>query len=194
MSRLTRRLLFVSAAILIAVFASLVLEVLLSLSTRWPFAHSARGHIVGWCGFAVILLTYLYSWKKRHNPKGVWPKNWFTLHMAAGILGPMIILVHSGWHLHALVPVLALIAMMGVVVSGVTGKAIHYAAVRMLSDHRRELTRQGLSPDQIELAVFEMAAQEETFRVWQIIHAPLAGLFMVLTLLHIAGAVFFGGI
>ena len=114
--------------------------------------------------------------------------------MLAGVLGPMIILVHSGWHLHALVPVLALVAMLGVVISGVAGKTIHFSAVRMLSDRRRELAQGGMSAAQVELAVFKLAAQEETFRVWQIIHAPLAGLFLVLALLHIGGAVFFGGI
>lgn len=193
MTRLTRSFLFVAAAIIFAICVSFGLEILLTVNTNGPFAHSVKGHMTGWFGLAAILLTYLYSWKKRRSPKGAWPKNWFTLHMLAGVFGPMIILVHAGWHLHALVPVLALAAMLGVVISGVAGKAIHFSAVRMLSEQRRELAGQGLSPAQVELAVFELAAQEETFRVWQIIHAPLAGLFIILTLLHIAGAVFLGG-
>lgn len=194
MPSLTRRILLVAGAIIAAASLSLGVEIVLSLRSRWPFAHSGHGHVLGWFGFFLILLTYVYPWKKRYGAKGVWPKNWFTVHMVAGVLGPMLILIHSGWHLHAGVPVLALAAMIGVVVSGVVGKTIHHATVRMLSDQRHKLAEQGLTKVKIEQAVYEIAAREETFRVWQIIHAPLASIFIVLTLLHILGALYYGGL
>ena len=38
-----------------------------------------------------------------------------------------------------------------------------------------------------------MAAQEETFRLWQSIHTPMTLMFLVLTALHVIGALYFGG-
>jgi hypothetical protein len=43
------------------------------------------------------------------------------------------------------------------------------------------------------LRLHRMAAQEEAFRLWQSIHAPMTLMFLVLTALHVMGAVYFGG-
>ncbi len=114
--------------------------------------------------------------------------------MAAGIIGPIIILLHAGAHIHALVPLLATAAMGIVVVSGIVGQGIHYLALRTFNEQRRQLHDQGLGPDEIELRLHKMAAQEEAFRLWQAIHAPMTLMFLALTTLHIVGALYFGGI
>jgi len=59
---------------------------------------------------------------------------------------------------------------------------------------RRELTEQGLSQEQIEQTLDDLASQESLFRMWQVIHVPLAIIFMVLTILLIIGALFFAGL
>jgi hypothetical protein len=59
--------------------------------------------------------------------------------MVAGVIGPLLILLHSGAHMHALVPILALATMSILVVSGIIGQGVRYLALRTLNDRRREL-------------------------------------------------------
>ena len=152
--------------------------------------------MLGWIGLLVLLPVFIYPLKKRYAPEASrrgWLQRWFGLHMMAGLLGPVLILVHAGAHFHALVPVLALIALALVTVSGIAGQTLHSLAVRQLNQQWRELHEQGLSEAEIEERLGERAAQEEAFRFWQLVHAPVTIPFVALTLLHIIGALFFGG-
>jgi len=148
---------------------------------------------MGWLGLGITLLVFVYPIKKRASQNRRWPRGWFRVHMVAGMMGPLVILLHSGAHLHALVPLLALTAMAVVTVSGIVGQGIHYLALRTLNDRRRQLHDQGLSADEIDLRLHGMAAQEKAFRLWQSIHAPMTLMFLVLTALHVVGAIYFGG-
>ncbi|HEY7532707.1 MAG TPA: hypothetical protein VH681_08035, partial [Nitrospiraceae bacterium] len=71
---------------------------------------------------------------------------------------------------------------------------VHYLALRMLNDQRRQLHAEGVALDEIELRLHRIAAQEEAFRLWQSIHAPMTLMFLVLTMMHVIGALFFGGL
>ncbi len=193
MSPLTRRASLVSVLVSLAVGGAFALEQLLTARPDRPFGHTQGGHLTGWVGLGVVLLVFVYSFRKRSAPERRWPKGWFRVHMAAGVLGPSLILIHAGNHFHALVPVLALLALGLVVLSGITGQAVHYMVLRTLHDRRRELARQGLSEDEIDARLHTMAAQEKVFRFWQYLHAPVTVTFLVLTLLHIGGALYFGG-
>ncbi|CAL1239906.1 hypothetical protein [Candidatus Methylocalor cossyra] len=191
---LAKRFLAVLGLTVAAVLASWSLEALLGLSRGWPFGHTQAGHLVGWVGLVMILLTFGYPVRKRRGPKAAWPKGWFLVHQLAGIFGPLLILVHSGAHFHAWVPILAMLAMGVVAVSGVIGVAVHRRARRMLGQERRRLLGEGLSPAEVEGRVFDLASAEEAFRVWQIIHAPMVVLFLALALAHVLGAWYFGGV
>jgi len=114
--------------------------------------------------------------------------------MVAGVIGPLLIFLHSGAHVHAMVPLLALAAMVIVVVSGIVGQGVHYLALRTLNDRRRELHEEGLGSEEIDLRLHRMAAQEEAFRLWQSIHAPITLMFLVLAAMHVIGALYFGGL
>jgi hypothetical protein len=114
--------------------------------------------------------------------------------MVAGVIGPLLILLHSGAHVHAIVPLLSLAAMVVVVVSGIVGQGVHYLALRTLNDRRWQLHDEGLALDEIDLRLHRMAAQEEAFRLWQSIHAPMTLMFLVLAAMHVIGALYFGGL
>ena len=114
--------------------------------------------------------------------------------MIFGVLGPFVILVHSGTHLHAVVPIAAMFAMGVVVLSGVVGQMLHYLAFREVNDRRRELTEQGLSETDIEAQIHSLIHQEEVLRLWQCIHGPVTAIFVVLALMHIGAALYFGGL
>lgn len=188
------RILSISIAVVAAVAAALAFEAVLSIGEATPFGHTSYGHIVGWVGLGVTLLVFVYPLRKRYSPARQWPRGWFRVHMAAGVLGPLLIFLHSGAHYHALVPVLAMASMVIVVLSGIVGQAVHAVTLRTLNDQRHQLQHQGLSDGDIEIRLHGMASQEEAFRIWQAIHAPMTVMFLVLTLLHVAGALFFAGI
>lgn len=194
MSVVGRRALWLAAVILLSIGAAFATEFILSLRPDRPFGHTRTGHLMGWAGLAVMAPVFGYPVRKRMNRGQRWPKTWFQVHTVCGLVGPLLILVHSGAHFHALVPILAMLAMALVVVSGIVGQSLHYLAVRTLREHRRELASQGLSEPDIEACLHGIAAQEETFRFWQYVHAPLTVTFLAFALLHIVGALFFGGL
>lgn len=194
MSGVWRRIIALAAVIGVSVAAAWVFEAVLSVGAASPFGHTRYGRAVGWLGLAVILLVFVYPYKKRHAAERHWPRGWFRVHMVAGIIGPFLIFLHSGAHYHALVPILAMAAMVIVTLSGIAGQAIHAYVLRTLHDERRKLQQSGLCELDIETRLHGMASQEETFRLWQPVHAPMTLAFLVLTALHVAGALFFGGL
>lgn len=193
MGGVQQRVIVVSAVVVAAVVGALVFEAVLSLGEATPFGHTRYGHAVGWVGLAVTLLVFVYPLRKRASPARRWPRGWFRVHMVAGVLGPLLIFLHSGAHYHALVPILAMVSMVVVVLSGIVGQAVHAFSLRTLNERRHQLQHQGLSDSDIDMQLHGMASQEEAFRIWQAIHAPMTLMFLVLTVLHVAGALFFAG-
>ncbi len=187
------RLVVIGAVVAAAVATAWLFEALLSVGEATPFGHTSDGHGVGWLGLGVTLLVFLYPFRKRASLARHWPRGWFRVHMAAGLVGPLLIFLHSGAHYHALVPVQAMVSMVIVVLSGVVGQAVHALSLRALNDRRHALHQQGLSEDEIDAQLHGLASQEEAFRIWQAVHAPLTLTFLVLTVLHVAGALFFAG-
>lgn len=194
MNELERRIGLVFSLTFLTIVLAFLLELLLSMKSDQPFGHTQRGHGAGWVGLAVTMLVFVHSLKKRYGLKLGTPKLWLHVHFIAGVVGPVLILIHSGAHFHAIVPILAMGAMAVVVISGIAGQAIHMLALRTLSRQRRQFLEAGLAPDIIEARLDEVAVQEEIFRWWRIIHAPLTVTFAVLVLLHVLGALYFGGL
>jgi hypothetical protein len=194
MTIITKRFFTVLVAAISLLIVGLLIEEFLSIRSGSLFGHTQTGHIIGWFGLAAIFSVFIYSVKKRFDHKAGWPKAWFMVHQVAGILSPMLILVHAGWHFHALVPVLTLILMGIVVASGVIGVAVHRKALAFLNNKKQELVSLGLSQADIEDRLYDLVSGEETFRVWQIIHVPMVMLFLALLAAHIFGALYFGGL
>jgi cytochrome b561 len=194
MTIITKRFITVIFAAIALLIVGLLIEELLSIRSGSLFGHTQTGHVVGWLGLAAIFSVFVYSVKKRFGRKTGWPKAWFMVHQVAGIVGPLVILVHAGPHFHALVPLLTLIVMVIVVVSGVIGVAVHRKALSLLNSTRKELVSLGLSQADIEDRLYDLVSGEETFRVWQIIHVPMVMLFLALVVLHVFGALYFGGL
>ncbi len=193
MSTLVRRILLLLGMIVLIILGAFILERFLTASPARPFGHTQWAHLVGWLGLGLIGFTFVYPYKRWRHPNQVWPRGWFRVHIICGLIGPGIIFVHSGAHFHAWVPILALIAMVLVVVSGITGQAVHYLAFQTLYQQRHDLASQGLDEEEMEHALHDLALEEETLRWWKCLHGPLTWSFVVLTLLHIGGAIFWGG-
>ena len=193
MNSLTRRTLLVAFVVLAAVASAFLLEFILTVKPDRPFGHTRMGRWTGWVALAFFLLAFGYSIRKRWGPEPRWSKGWFRVHMGAGVISPIVALIHSGSHFHALAPIMALAALAAVSLSGLVGQALHYSAVRMLREQRYELAEQGLGEDEIEKRLHALASQEQIVRIWQYIHAPAAMMLIVLLILHIGGTVYFGG-
>ncbi len=195
MTQVFRRLLIVGGLTLFAVAGVLVFEAILTPITILSIGRTPQGQVTGWIGLAVILLVYGYPIRKRAHQNRLWPHRWLQIHMVAGVVGPLVIILHAGvFHLHAVVPILAMVAMGIVSLSGIIGQHVHYLAFRTLYTKRHELLEQGVSPEEVETRLLGVAAREKMFRVWQMIHGPMTLLFMALVALHVIGALYFGGL
>lgn len=194
MTSLSTRSKLIIGLTIAAVMVAIGLEVLLSVNSTKAFGHTQKGHIVGWIGFGMILLACGYPVKRWLHPNQVWSKPWFQVHLIMGIGGPLLIFVHSGAHFHALVPVLALVMMVLVVLSGIAGQALHHLASQTLYEQRHEIARQGVSKDMIEAQLYDLAREEKALRWWRCIHVPLTWTFLSLVLMHIVGALYLGGL
>jgi hypothetical protein len=195
MMPVTRRLLIVAGLVLFAFAGVLLFETILTPVTILSFGRTPQGQVTGWIGLAIILMVFGYPLRKRAHQNRLWPHRWLQIHMVAGVLGPLVIILHAGvLHMHALVPILAMVAMGIVALSGIIGQHVHYLAFRTLYKKRHELLEQGVSPEEVETRLLDMTAREKMFRVWQMIHAPMTLMFMALVALHVIGALYFGGL
>jgi hypothetical protein len=99
---------------------------------RYIVASSGIGYWLGIIGGSMMLLLLVYPLRKK-NPN--WKflgsiKFWFRFHMILGILGPVLIIFHSGYRLASLNGRVAFISMLIVASSGLIGRylyrRIHY--------------------------------------------------------------------
>lgn len=90
-------------------------------------AESGLGYALGIAGSVMMLLLLLYPVRKkvrfmRHLGS---VRHWFRAHMALGILGPALILIHANFKLGSLNSNVALFAMLLVMVSGLVGRFLY---------------------------------------------------------------------
>ncbi|MDH5586423.1 MAG: hypothetical protein OEZ57_05740 [Nitrospirota bacterium] len=194
MSSLSRRTVRILGFVCLTILSAFLLEYVLTTTPIRPFGHTQPAHLVGWIGLGIISLTFVYPLKRWWHPNQVWPKRWFHVHMVAGILGPLIIFIHAGVHFHAWVPILALVTMVLVVVSGIVGQALHYWMFQLLYERRHQQDFEGLSEEAVEARLHDLALQEKALRWWKCLHGPLTWSFVALTMLHLGGALFYGGL
>jgi len=88
---------------------------------------STLGYNLGLAGGLGLLAIFLYPLRKRVRLLRGWgaTKGWFALHMMLGIVAPLLILVHSRFHVGSLNAGVALTCMLLVAASGVIGRFIY---------------------------------------------------------------------
>ncbi len=93
----------------------------------WFTAERGWGYIFGIVGGSLMLLLLLYPLRKRWKFMRSWfsIKYWFQLHMLFGILGPVLILFHSNFHLGSLNSSIAFFCMLLVASSGLVGRYVY---------------------------------------------------------------------
>ena len=104
------------------IFGSLILATMITDAMLHQFGLVWIGRWLGIPGTLLILLSFLYSMRKRKKISFGKPKTLLTLHETLTLIGALMILVHAGIHIYTILPWLALVAMLVNVISGMTGK------------------------------------------------------------------------
>lgn len=120
-------------AALLTIFGITVAYAFLSWQIGIPEAGGAIGHTMGIVGFLLMLSTEtLYSLRKHVKEFTYGPmRRWMQAHVFTGLVGPYMVLLHSGGKFNGLAGWLTLVTAF-VVVSGVVGRYIFTAVPRNL--------------------------------------------------------------
>jgi hypothetical protein len=149
------------------------------------------GRWIGIPGTLLILSSFLYSLRKRKKISIGKPKQLLVLHETLTWIGALMILVHAGVHIYAILPWLALFAMLVNVISGMTGKYLLDSTRRSLAEKRDYYRTQGKSEEVIEQKLFWDATTVDAMKQWRLVHLPITLAFAVLGLSHILSILLF---
>ena len=149
------------------------------------------GRYLGIAGTVLILLSFLYSLRKRKLLQRGSPKRLLELHEWLGWTGALMILVHAGVHFNALLPWAAVFMMLVVVASGFTGKHLLKEARERVTARQEGLRREGLEDTEVDGKLFLDSLSVDVMKKWRAIHLPLTSLFGALALLHILAILIF---
>ena len=149
------------------------------------------GQYAGYLGTLLILVSFWYSARKRKLVTWGSPRALLRLHKVTAWLGPVLVLVHGGTHFNALLPWLAMLAMVVVVASGLTGSFLLARARTELSKKRRLLIEGGMSAEEAARALYQEALAVKVMKKWRVVHIPITGVFAVLALLHVVSVLMF---
>lgn len=151
------------------------------------------GRYLGILGTLLIAASFVYSLRKRKVITRSTPKFLLTFHEFCAWFGSLLVLIHAGVHFNALLPWLATIAMGMIVVSGMVGKILLDRSRSHVQGKRAHLQLQGMSPPEVEQAVFWDAVMLGAMTKWRKVHIPIFVIFLGLSLSHILSIFLFWG-
>ncbi|MDD3530348.1 MAG: hypothetical protein PHS77_10775 [Gallionellaceae bacterium] len=143
------------------------------------------GRWLGIPGTLLILLSFGYSMRKRKLIRSGNPRTLLTLHETFTLLGAAMVLIHAGVHFNAILPWLALVAMLLNVASGLVGKFLLDRSRRHVAARRQHYSLKGMSKAETERELFWDAVTFELMAKWRALHFPITLVFVVLSLGHI---------
>jgi hypothetical protein len=166
-------------------FGTLILATIVSDALLHYFDLVWIGRYLGIPGTLLILLSLFYSMRKRKLVSFGRPKTLLMLHETLAWLGALMILVHAGIHVYAILPWLALIAMLVNVLSGMTGKFLLERSRRFVAEKKAAYASRGLPEDEVEKRLFWDATAFDLMKKWRAVHLPITLAFAVLGVTHI---------
>lgn len=176
---------FAISYFLMFIFAVVVDFFLHRLNLAWV------GRYFGISGTVLILLSFIYSMRKRRIIRSGSPRWLLILHEYLAYTGVVMILVHAGIHFNAVIPWIALFAMLLVAASGHVGKFLLRRSREELRLKRQDLITQGLSEDETEKKLFLDSLTVELMRNWRMVHLPINMAFATFAIVHIVSILFF---
>ena len=151
------------------------------------------GRYLGIPGTILIIISLIYSLRKRKVITAGNPKSLLTFHELTAWLGSLLVLIHAGIHFNAILPWLATVAMSVNVVSGLVGKLLLDQSRRHVQGEREDLQLRGFSKFEVEQALFWDAVTLDAMTKWRKVHIPIFIVFVILALGHIISIFLFWG-
>lgn len=136
-----------------------------------PEPGGRSGQWLGITGTMLMVMTEtLYSLRKRTRLLDRFGpvRHWLSFHIVTGLVGPFLVLMHTGLQFRGLAGVTMLLTAV-VVASGFIGRYLY-----------TRLRRQGASPQ-----------VQRLFAIWHTVHIPLGLTLFTAVALHIGAAIFF---
>lgn len=143
------------------------------------------GRYLGIPGMLLIAASMLYSLRKHKIILSGSPTRLLKMHKAMAWFGALLVLVHAGIHFNAVLPWLAIAAMLINVVSGLTGTFLIGRARTHVESRRKSMAARGLSAAEIETQLFWDATTLDLLKNWRVVHLPIALAFAALAIGHI---------
>lgn len=172
----------------LALFLLVVLGAVALDGTLHLLGHPEWGRQLGYWGAGFIVVSFLYSARKRKVITFGRAPFFLRLHEFLAWLGSMMVLVHGGIHFNALLPWLALIAMLVAVCSGLTGKFLLKRSKAIVAEKRRELRAAGVAKDALEDQLYWDSLVVGLMQKWRKVHMPITTTFGLLAVLHVVSA------
>jgi len=176
-------------------FVLIYAALIISAAVMHYFMHSSGLkwilRYLGIAGTVLIIISFVYSLRKRKIIKFGKAKIMLQIHEALAWTGALLILIHAGFEFDAVIPRMAVFSMLVVVASGVTGKYLLKQAKESIKERRAELQARNFSEYEIEKELFMLSLITGKMQMWRNIHIPLTVIFAALAFLHIATILLF---
>ena len=172
-------------------FGSLIAATTLADALLHQFDLVWIGRYLGIPGTLLIMLSFFYSMRKRKLIRFGRPTTLLTLHETLTWLGALMVMVHAGIHIYAILPWLALVAMLVNVASGMTGKYLLDRSRRRLAEKKEAYAQRDLSGETLERELFWDSVTVDVMKQWRTVHFPITLAFAVLALTHILSILLF---
>lgn len=185
---LTREVLPFALSLLALAAAALLIDGVL----HWADAVWIGRHL-GIPGTVMIVVSLVYSLRKRGVISVGQPATLLRLHEAMAWAGSLLVLVHAGVHFNAILAWLAVWAMLINIASGLTGKYLLKRSRKRMDEARARLKSQGLSPEQLAELGYWDSLTFDAVKQWRVVHVPISLAFGVLALAHIVSVFIFWG-
>jgi hypothetical protein len=142
------------------------------------------GLYLGPVGTAFIALSFVYSLRKRKKISVGAPKKLLQLHETLSWVGALLVLLHAGVHVNALIPWFSVVAMLVVVASGLTGSVLVKRATEVVKG------KQSAGKADEDNTVLD-AVTLDIMKKWRLVHMPLNAVFLALFSLHLISVTIF---
>ncbi len=149
------------------------------------------GRYLGPVGTVLIVLSFVYSLRKRKIITSGSPKKYLMAHEYLAWAGSVMILVHAGIHFNARLPWLATYMLLISVASGLVGKYLLKIASGSLEERRRELVASGSTGPEVDKELFFDSVTVNAMKQWRVVHLPIALTLGILTVLHVLTVLMF---
>jgi len=173
---------------------SVVIVLIFGWSQReeyWLTAEKGWGYALGIIGGSSMLLLLLYPLRKhwKHAKNWLHISHWFRMHMILGIIGPVLILFHSNFHLGSLNSRIALFSMLLVSSSGLVGRYAYRKIHRGLYGKQIKFSELKHQYDSskihfIESELFDDRLRHKLDDIEQSLNTSASGLFSGIRYLH----------